>query len=76
MHPGTQNFLIIHVFLFQIDPYVTKQLSIHFENHKQGKDNSSLWDDIQSGVSMDYSFTNIQPLANIMETPGYLLHRK
>lgn len=43
--------LAIALFIYEkeIDPYVTKQLSIHFEKRKQGKDNSTLWDDIQSG---------------------------
>ncbi|XP_071989237.1 leukocyte surface antigen CD53 [Engystomops pustulosus] len=39
--------IVLFVYEKEIDPYVTKQLAISFEDHKPNKNNSTLWDDLQ-----------------------------
>ncbi|XP_069800457.1 leukocyte surface antigen CD53 [Dendropsophus ebraccatus] len=41
--------IVLFVYEKKIDPYVTEQLSVSFENYKESKDNGSLWDNIQEG---------------------------
>ncbi|XP_075706855.1 leukocyte surface antigen CD53 [Rhinoderma darwinii] len=40
--------IILFVFEKEIDPYVTNQLKISFDSRREGKDNSTMWDDLQS----------------------------
>ncbi|XP_066456119.1 leukocyte surface antigen CD53-like [Eleutherodactylus coqui] len=39
--------IVLFVYEKEIDPYITEQLTISFEDHKQKRDNSTVWDDLQ-----------------------------
>ncbi|KAM9319297.1 leukocyte surface antigen CD53 [Gastrophryne carolinensis] len=42
--------IVLYVFEKEIEPYVKKQLTTSFEKHKHDNSNSTIWDNIQSGM--------------------------
>ncbi|XP_073413369.1 leukocyte surface antigen CD53 isoform X2 [Dendrobates tinctorius] len=40
--------IVLFIYEKEIDPYVTEQLRKSFEDHKQRKENSTIWDDFQT----------------------------